>query len=136
MAAKSDAKPKPTAEERLQLRRARLAEEQAKIEAADKALTEKAIARKQQEDFLKQARIDAELYLSEWMKSANLEKSDRERMGAANANVRRLEYALGLRKRGAAAEVGQPPAAATEAAPDAPVGGGGASTDGGETDAD
>lgn len=110
-----------TAEERLRRRRERLAEEQAKIEAADKKLTAKAVIRKEQENFLRQARIDRDLYAADAAASEAKAKSDREKLSEANAYVRRLEFALGLRKRGQA-PVEQPPAETTPAPQDATSG--------------
>ena len=134
--AKQKEKPKLTEQEKLDARLARWTEEEKKISRA----TAKLVAKQQ-----RQANLQAELKLErsaaltvreQWVAELTVADNTRADLRHHEANVRRLEYALGLRKRGAAAEVGQPPADATEAAPDAPAGDGGAAGEGGETDAD
>ena len=95
-------KPPLTAEEKLAVRKARLATEAAKIAAADKALTAKVVKRQEQEEELAEARLDADDAYHECVAADATAYEKRQTMNAANARVRHLETALGLRKRGQA----------------------------------
>lgn len=96
------AKPHLSEEERLQRARARHAEEAARLEKRSAVLTQKAVARKKDEQNLAEDRIAASVAAGEVAKSEAKAKADRATLAQCNARIRHGETRLGLRKRGQA----------------------------------
>ena len=95
-------KPKRTEEEKLHLRRERAAAEQVKIEAASNALADKAVAREKLEAELRDEEIAVALVSADLFAMQGTAADIRADLRTHERNVRRLEFALGLRKRGQA----------------------------------
>jgi len=108
-------KPKPTAEERLQLARARHAEEAERLEKRSAALTAKAVAREKDEKDLVQARTYARTATQKVADAEAQAKAERAALAVCNARVRTLETRL-REKQAAAAPPPAEAAAGAEAA--------------------